>query len=531
MTESDVETGAGLGRRLDALVVAGDWTAVVTMLDQQWALVLSDDPAAVQRAINALPAEALEKNPRWAMALEYVNRFVTNGRTPTTIFRGGGPVPEPTNLLDLLAQLTAKIAAKRAAGRYAEAVEAAQEARTLLDDADDESRATLAQALPEILFQWAMAWEYFGDASAAAREYTESFDAAVATRHRLAEASAAGALAWMHVLAGRNIQARMWLDRLPDSTGAWWSNRASVTARFTRTLLLIDELEVVEARAELAQVSLAGVTERWPAQKYLLALTETDPAGCVDLLTQIDSSAKAQPVEAPEQGAWEPFVAIARSVLLSRLGNRVDARSALDAVDTDRPNGDSGALQVRLWKATTRLATGDAVRARREAAALIRVSTASPRILVGALAVAAASALKAGEADAATTQMRMALHLAEQHRLYEPLTLVPAAELEALLDLVADEARASVPAAMRAALLAERVGPSADPSADPFLQLTPRELAVAKSAASEQSLEDMAAELFVSRNTVKSQLRSVYRKLGISSRTALEELALRHGYL
>lgn len=32
------------------------------------------------------------------------------------------------------------------------------------------------------------------------------------------------------------------------------------------------------------------------------------------------------------------------------------------------------------------------------------------------------------------------------------------------------------------------------------------------------TLEELARELFVSRNTIKTQVRSVYRKLGISTR-------------
>jgi LuxR family maltose regulon positive regulatory protein len=34
------------------------------------------------------------------------------------------------------------------------------------------------------------------------------------------------------------------------------------------------------------------------------------------------------------------------------------------------------------------------------------------------------------------------------------------------------------------------------------------------------AIDEIAARLYVSRNTVKSQLRTVYRKLGVSSREA-----------
>jgi LuxR family maltose regulon positive regulatory protein len=50
--------------------------------------------------------------------------------------------------------------------------------------------------------------------------------------------------------------------------------------------------------------------------------------------------------------------------------------------------------------------------------------------------------------------------------------------------------------------------------------LTPREQAVLEILADTGALDEIAERLFVSRNTVKTQLRSVYRKLDVSSRDA-----------
>ena len=48
--------------------------------------------------------------------------------------------------------------------------------------------------------------------------------------------------------------------------------------------------------------------------------------------------------------------------------------------------------------------------------------------------------------------------------------------------------------------------------------LTRREKVVLSRLSEHTTLEELAAELFVSRNTVKSQVRSVYRKIGVSTR-------------
>ncbi len=61
--------------------------------------------------------------------------------------------------------------------------------------------------------------------------------------------------------------------------------------------------------------------------------------------------------------------------------------------------------------------------------------------------------------------------------------------------------------------------PGTDPATHvAAVQLTPRERAVLAELAEDVTVEEIAARLWVSRNTVKSQLRSAYRKLGVSSR-------------
>nr|WP_243845342.1 helix-turn-helix transcriptional regulator [Microbacterium halimionae] len=56
------------------------------------------------------------------------------------------------------------------------------------------------------------------------------------------------------------------------------------------------------------------------------------------------------------------------------------------------------------------------------------------------------------------------------------------------------------------------------PAAAARPKLTERELAVVRQLARSESVAEIAAALVVSPNTVKSQLRSIYRKLGVNSR-------------
>jgi LuxR family maltose regulon positive regulatory protein len=87
-------------------------------------------------------------------------------------------------------------------------------------------------------------------------------------------------------------------------------------------------------------------------------------------------------------------------------------------------------------------------------------------------------------------------------------------EVERGLTVFDDAGRLPELASMVRALLREREA-SATPVAD---HLTPAELQVLELFRQELSLSEIAARLFVSRNTVKTHTRTLYRKLNVSSR-------------
>ena len=56
-----------------------------------------------------------------------------------------------------------------------------------------------------------------------------------------------------------------------------------------------------------------------------------------------------------------------------------------------------------------------------------------------------------------------------------------------------------------------------------------RERVVLGELGEDVTLEEIATRLFVTRNTVKSQVRSVYRKIGVSTRAEAVAWAVAHG--
>jgi LuxR family maltose regulon positive regulatory protein len=62
-------------------------------------------------------------------------------------------------------------------------------------------------------------------------------------------------------------------------------------------------------------------------------------------------------------------------------------------------------------------------------------------------------------------------------------------------------------------------------------ELTDAELRVLRELASHRTLEEIGQRLYVSRNTVKSHTIAIYRKLGVSGRSAAIEQARELGLL
>ena len=97
---------------------------------------------------------------------------------------------------------------------------------------------------------------------------------------------------------------------------------------------------------------------------------------------------------------------------------------------------------------------------------------------------------------------------------------------------IAGEVLARVAARYRTATPAARPARSAHHAVAALIEpLSERELAVLRLLPSSLSLREIASELYVSLNTVKTQSSAIYRKLGVGSRQAAVHAAREHGLL
>lgn len=122
-----------------------------------------------------------------------------------------------------------------------------------------------------------------------------------------------------------------------------------------------------------------------------------------------------------------------------------------------------------------------------------------------------------GHEAAANNAFAEAFYIMHKDRALTPMLGLPADELETLLQRLI---KAHPDLQRSAAFMHEgaAVAPKGAPSKYSSLKLTPRELVVAQWLRSELPLTQVAARLNVSNNTLKTQVRTLYRKLGATSR-------------
>jgi LuxR family maltose regulon positive regulatory protein len=149
------------------------------------------------------------------------------------------------------------------------------------------------------------------------------------------------------------------------------------------------------------------------------------------------------------------------------------------------------------------------------AAATGGVSQLTLQDRVGALVTAAIAARRLGQAELAAGRLTDALNLAEPQGMYRPFLDGGAAARSALTVLIRPVSQAAA-FAVRVLQRFERV-PSGQAAAA-AVPLTSSELAVLRFLPSHMTNQEIADALFLSINTVKTHLRSVYRKLGVTTR-------------
>jgi LuxR family maltose regulon positive regulatory protein len=199
--------------------------------------------------------------------------------------------------------------------------------------------------------------------------------------------------------------------------------------------------------------------------------------------------------------------------------------AAGDVTRAERILGDHAADSPHLAFARVRLqlAVGDDRRALEAATGLLDVPGHTLRSRAALQTVAAVAATRGGDTQLAISLLNAAAVTYETYGPRLHVAMLAPSDRLVLRQLVRDGSRSL-----------EGYLDVTDAPADESIvaiALTPRELVVLAALAEHGSARAIAESLVVSRHTVKSQLQSVYRKLGVSSRASAIRVALDLGLL
>ncbi|MBW8797154.1 MAG: helix-turn-helix transcriptional regulator [Streptomyces sp.] len=280
----------------------------------------------------------------------------------------------------------------------------------------------------------------------------------------------------------------------------------------------VDRDELERARALLAEAAESGpgsgapdpVTEAGRALVTgRLRLALGDPAGAAHAADAAVRTHAASP--------WSRAnAALAAAAVLLAEGRPATAVEVLDGIDG--PLGPLCAAEV-AW---ARLAAGHREEALETADRLCADGETGPGVTVRATLVRARAAVGAGDGDAARKLLARALLEARRDRLRRPF-LDAGPEIRRLLD--------SPPLHGLAACWLYGDGPGTGPAPLLVEELSGREREVLGRLAQMMSTQEIAADLYVSVNTVKTHLKSIYRKLGVGRRGDAVRRARERGLL
>lgn len=354
------------------------------------------------------------------------------------------------------------------------------------------------------------------DPRAAVRLLTTARDEAQLAGHRVLAHRAASNLAFALAFGGDFVRAQLTLDQAPSPAadeGTEWLQYDGGIELVTQGFIHYWQDELAAAQATFRALSMpAGDPTAYTSLArifYAVTVAAAHDATALEeaahLLTEVaDAEVHGVP--------WQMFRTIAAAELAAAGGDIELACTLLDNLDHSHSLPMATALAAELYRRAGRV--DDAVRALNR---IEKVPTSY--IKIGGLVTAAQLSWSRGAKQRAHRQLERALDVAEPQQITRPFSRVDA-RFRALLT---EHAGWGTRHEQRLATLLARAESSAD--REPLgSSLTRREREILGFLYTRMTAAEIAAELFVSVNTVRTHQRSIYRKLGVTSRREAVQL-------
>lgn len=478
-----------------------------TVMRRSWA-IRPRDHARLERTLMALSPRVVQEQPELAVLLAVIRSArerSPSARTASIVGHAIGPLTarsatEPP--IPRMHALAAVLAGHRSLRRYEEATATASRILSLLGELSPTERADAVESVETVLVQ-------IMSTSVADGRFTD----ALATSAHIGVDPFHPRTPYVVALARL---ARAMRGELAGPRGAAADEPALFGARVAHAIERVEAGDPVAALERLD--GLDGLDEEllgeesWPcalwARGFARLHADESALGADEVLRRLHAFRRV-----PTSPRARSLVLAIASDLLLASGEPGRAARVLADAPQSHP-------LVAVAAARQALPGDRPAEARALVDSVLSDASVGPRLHAEALLLEAAIDIRSGLPREAKRSAGRAIAVLEAHALRTPLASIPRAELR--------EALVGVDSSW-----VDLVDGAADPFGPTLTRhtLTPREIEVLATLATSPSVDALAARLYVSSNTVKTQLRSIYRKLGVSSRESAVRAARLRGLI
>ncbi|MCB8914109.1 LuxR C-terminal-related transcriptional regulator [Rhodococcus rhodochrous] len=484
---------------------AGNWVSTLDIVEKHWVGMVTHHLPQLRALLDVVPDEFLHNRPSIKAGKAVFVGMLAH--TPTL----GPMLPESDDDLAKLAAdpavattihvVTVQSMGLRVAGRYREAMTLTHRLVTLTSAAIDRQPHLVSGQLPVLRLQWAITFQLAGDEVEASVQFMQAYRGGVAADIEFVARNSAGNLAMLWALAGHVPRAEMWLAREVDlhDGGAVLAPMVRIGGLVATALTHLDRLDT--ARTEAVLTELGEPTHReelWAYIAYAHAQFALMTGSAYSGLAMVQRLVAERVPQCSASSFARVLITAARTDLHLALGQANLAEATINEMELDHPLLAAAAARVALY-------TGQPEEALAIVAHSSTPAAGAPRIHIEALLVRAAAHLALGASEPAVQCWRTACELAQKSMCYRPFTTVP------------DSVRRELSEAAETSTIVE-VSISVFPDVVAFVRLSPREQIVLSGLAQGLSAQRIADDQYVSVHTVRSQMRTVYRKLGAHSK-------------